>query len=104
MEIVLPSPHIIKNDDMRSKITRIGNSLGIIIPSKILKEMSLKEKDVVSMELRGPRLIIGSVQEIEDPFAAISHGGWYHNDEEVDAFLKDIEESRHISTREDVVL
>ena len=97
-------PRIINTDDMRSKITRIGNSLGIIIPSKILKEMSLKEKDVVSMELRGPRLVIGSVQEIEDPFAAISHGGWYDNPEEADEIMREIEESRHISTREDVVL
>lgn len=104
MEIVLPLPRIINTDDMRSKITRIGNSLGIIIPSKILKEMSLKEKDVVSMELRGPRLVIGSVQTIEDPFAPISHGGWHDNPEEADALLRDIEESRHISTREDVIL
>ena len=78
--------------------------MGIIIPSKILKEMSLKEKDIVSMELRGPRLVIGSVQEIEDPFAAISHGGWYDNPEEADEIMREIEESRHISTREDVVL
>ena len=104
MEYVISLPRIIEKEDMRSKIIRIGNSLGVIIPSKVLKEMSLKEKDVVSMELHGPRLVIGSVLDIEGPFAAISHGGWYHNDEEVDAFLKDIEESRHISTREPVEL
>ena len=104
MDFVISLPHIVIKEDMRSKITRIGNSLGIIIPAKILKEMSLKEKDVVSMELHGPRLVIGSVQAIEDPFAPISHGGWYDNPEEADAIMRDIEESRHISTREDVVL
>ena len=104
MEFVIPLPHIIDSEDMRSKIIRIGNSLGIIIPSKVLKEMSLKEKDEVGMELRGCRLVIGSVLDIEDPFAAISHGGWYDNPEEADAFLRDVEESRHISTREPVEL
>ncbi len=104
MEFVLPLPHIKNNVDMRSKIIRIGHSLGIIIPSKVLKEMSLKEKDVVSMELYGPRLVVGSVLAIEDPFAAISHGGWHDNPEEADALLKDIEEGRHISTREPIEL
>ena len=104
MEFVLPLPHIKKNVDMRGKIIRIGHSLGIIIPSKVLKEMSLKEKDVVSMELHGPRLVVGSVLAIEDPFAAISHGGWHDNPEEADALLRDIEEGRHISTREPIEL
>lgn len=104
MEILLPLAHIVNNADMRGKIIRIGNSLGIIIPSKMLDKMALKEKDIVSMELHGSRLVVGSVQEIEDPFSAISCGGWYENPKEADELLRDIEESRRISTRELVEL
>ena len=96
MEILLPLAHIVNNADMRGKIIRIGNSLG--------NKMALKEKDIVSMELHGSRLVVGSVQEIEDPFSAISCGGWYENPEEADELLRDIEESRRISTRELVEL
>ncbi|MBO4426953.1 MAG: AbrB/MazE/SpoVT family DNA-binding domain-containing protein [Bacteroidales bacterium] len=88
---------------MRSKITRIGNSLGIIIPSKILKEMSLKEKDEVSLELHGPRLVIGSVQDIEDPFAPISRGGWYDDPRETREIIDEIYSMRHSELERGIV-
>ena len=92
------------NTDMRGKIIKIGNSLGVIIPSKMLDKMALKEKDIISMELHGSRLVIGSVQEIEDPFSAISCGGWFSDHGEADRLKRAIEESRQISTRELVEL
>ena len=51
MEILLPSLRIIESFDMRAKIIKIGNSLGIIIPHKILKQLSLKESDELELEL-----------------------------------------------------
>lgn len=37
---------------MEKKIIRIGNSLGVSIPSVMLKEIELEEGDVVEIELR----------------------------------------------------
>lgn len=79
MEYVIPLPHIIDSEDMRSKIIRIGNSLGIIIPSKVLKEMSLKESDILALEMRGDRIIIESLATASDPFASLPKGGWYND-------------------------
>ena len=37
---------------MERKIRRIGNSLGIVLPAEILKEIQLSEGDTVEVELR----------------------------------------------------
>jgi putative addiction module antidote len=37
---------------MEKKIRRIGNSLGIVLPAEILKEIQLSEGDIVDVELR----------------------------------------------------
>ena len=39
-------------ESMEKKIRRIGNSLGIVLPAEILKEIQLSEGDIVDVELR----------------------------------------------------
>lgn len=34
----------------KTRITRIGNSKGVIIPSSIIKELALEEGDIVHLE------------------------------------------------------
>ena len=94
MEILLPLLRIINIDDMRTKIIKIGNSLGIIIPAKILKKLSMHEKDTISIELRGPRLIIESVATKEDPFAALPKTGWFCDSRDSWAIADELHKSR----------
>ena len=56
-------------------IIKIGNSCGIILPAKVMKEMGVKERDVLSIRVTGGEARL--VQENVDPFEAISSGGWY---------------------------
>lgn len=37
-------------NDIQTRIVRVGNSKGIIIPSKIIKELALEEGDEVVLE------------------------------------------------------
>lgn len=46
---------------MEARIIKVGNSKGIIIPSKFLKLIGLKEK--VSIDLEDNKLIIAPVEE-----------------------------------------
>lgn len=48
---------------MKSNIIKIGNSLGLIIPSEILKRMRLAEKDCVNLDLSGDVLTIRSARD-----------------------------------------
>ena len=103
MEFVIPLPHILKTDDMRSKITRIGNSLGIIIPSKVLKSLSLHENDSIVMELCGPRLILESADTADDPFSALPKTGWFRDSRDSWTIADELHDSR-INNREDIEL
>lgn len=103
MEILLPLLRLINLDDMRTKIIKIGNSLGIIIPAKILKKLSMREKDDIVIELRGPRLIIESVATKEDPFAALPKTGWFKDSRDSWAIAEDLHNSR-VNNREAVEL
>lgn len=103
MEIVIPLPHIINTDDMRAKIIKIGNSLGVIIPAKILKELSLHESDTIAMELRGPRLILESAATMNDPFSALPKTGWFSDSRDSWAIANELHDSR-INNRENVEL
>lgn len=94
----------IKNlDDMRTKIIRIGNSLGIIIPAKILKKLSLQEKDTIAIEMRGPRLIIESAATKDDPFAALPKTGWFSDSRDSWAIAEELHDSR-VNNREVIEL
>ena len=103
MEILLPLLRLINLDDMRTKIIKIGNSLGIIIPAKILKKLALREKDEIAIELRGPRLIIESAATKEDPFAALPKTGWFNDSRDSWAIAEELHNSR-VNNREVVEL
>ena len=53
---------------MTTVITRIGNSKGVIIPSSLLKSLSLGEKDRVALSLDGNRLILEKKEPFTGPF------------------------------------
>ncbi|MBP5567187.1 MAG: AbrB/MazE/SpoVT family DNA-binding domain-containing protein [Bacteroidales bacterium] len=103
MEILLPLLRIKNLDDMRTKIIRIGNSLGIIIPAKILKKLSLQEKDTIAIEMRGPRLIIESAATKDDPFAALPKTGWFSDSRDSWAIAEELHDSR-VNNREVIEL
>lgn len=55
--------------DMTTKIIPIGNSRGIVIPSSILKELSLKEKDELTIRIQDGRIVLSAVTpEFTGPF------------------------------------
>lgn len=47
---------------METKLVKIGNSKGVIIPSKLLKILGLKEK--VKIEVEEERLIVSPVKDL----------------------------------------
>lgn len=51
------------NSIMQTKIIRIGNSQGIVIPSEILKSMKLSEKSYVNLDLSGDVLTMRASQD-----------------------------------------
>jgi len=59
-----------KSEEMKSRIIRIGNSRGIIIPAAFLKALALNEKDRVEFSLENGRLIIEAdkAEEFNGPF------------------------------------
>lgn len=57
--------------DRFGNIIRIGNSRGFIIPSSILKELSLKEKDEILLSTSDGVLHIKKVEPYSGPFTGI---------------------------------
>ena len=47
--------------DMITKIIPIGNSRGIVLPSSILKKLSLKEKDELMIRIQNGRIVLTTV-------------------------------------------
>ena len=92
-----------KSNDMttNTNIIRIGNSLGIILPAKMLKKLEAKERDILKLEEMSGRIVLSNpVKESCDPFAAISAGGWYGKTrQETDDLAAYLHDSR-INTRE----
>ena len=55
--------------DMTTKIIPIGNSRGIVLPSSILKKLSLKEKDELMIRIQDGQIVLTAVTpEITGPF------------------------------------
>lgn len=84
---------------VNSSILKIGNSCGIIIPSKILKALSLSEKDSVLITEAGGRITIQKFEasEIETPFSALDR--WcdergYSSEEPIEEALGYVESLR----------
>ena len=54
---------------MTTKLIKIGNSRGILIPSSILKRLSLKEKDELMIQIQDGRIVLTVVtSEFTGPF------------------------------------
>jgi len=52
-------------------IIKIGNSRGLIIPSSLLKELSLEEKDEVMLNIENGLLCVKKVEEYNGPFTGV---------------------------------
>ena len=57
--------------DKFGNIIRIGNSRGFIIPSSILKELSLKEKDEILLSTRDGALQIRKIEPYSGPYTGV---------------------------------
>ncbi len=91
-----------------SSILRIGNSCGIIIPAKILKALSLSEKDSVRITEAGGRITIQKCEssEVETPFSALDH--WcdergYTSEDSIEDALKYVESLRAERNDKDII-
>lgn len=88
-----------------SNIIRIGNSNGIIIPAKLLRALSLNEKDTVSItEFQGGLLLRKEhTQKIETPFSALDRWNEEHGyqDESTEDVLKYVENIREMRVDKD---
>lgn len=74
LALYLPENNVIMIDSGRvhfSNIIRIGNSKGLIIPSSILKSLSLKEKDEVELTVDDNALCIKKIQPFTGPFTGM---------------------------------
>ena len=57
--------------DKYGKIIRIGNSCGIIIPSRMLKDLSLDVEDSVLISIEGRSIVIRKQEPYTGPFTGI---------------------------------
>ena len=85
---------------MKTNIIRIGNSRGIIIPGKLLSRMGLNTKDIVNLDLENGKLVVSAAR---DPFAAISHGGWFEDSRDSHTISDELYSGR-VNNRESVEL
>ena len=69
--IALSLPQNYLDMDKYGNIIRIGNSRGVIIPSSILKELSLKEKDEVVFSAKEGALHIRKLEPYTGPFTGL---------------------------------
>lgn len=54
---------------MTTKLIKIGNSRGIVIPSSILKKLGLKEKDGLMIQIQDGQLVLTVIkEEFSGPF------------------------------------
>ncbi|MBO4595654.1 MAG: AbrB/MazE/SpoVT family DNA-binding domain-containing protein [Bacteroidales bacterium] len=53
---------------MKTSIIKIGNSKGLIIPSSVLKDLKIDEKDRLELTVEGKRLVVRKEEEFTGPF------------------------------------
>ena len=75
-------------------IIKIGNSLGIILPSKVLRKLGAKERDKLELNAMDGRVVLTSNVSSKNPFSAISKGGFYDSDIDPHAFSEMLRETR----------
>lgn len=81
-----------KGKTMRTNIIKIGNSKGIIIPSKALKTLGLK--DSVELEVHSHTITIRGIEEKSNPFDKISHGGWFNDSRDAHEISRELSGTR----------
>lgn len=86
---------------MNATVIRIGNSHGIILPSKMMAKMSLLPKDNVEIIEKDGGLLLRKIDPaaVNSPFHAIDvwneeHGYADDTEEEVEAYIESIRSSR----------
>lgn len=52
---------------MERKVSRIGNSLGITLPSEFLRKIGVKQGDELSLELRDGAIVLRKSRKVELP-------------------------------------
>lgn len=50
---------------MNTKLKKIGNSQGIIIPSSMLKFLNINEKEMLNIELEGDEIILTKANKFD---------------------------------------
>jgi hypothetical protein len=93
--------------DTTVNIIRIGNSLGMILPSKILKRLGLGEKDKLSVNITSETItmtILDKNESLNNPFSAISKGGWYGMDETEASTLSDFLHDSRVDSKKEPAL
>lgn len=85
---------------VKTNIIKIGNSRGIVIPGKLLERLGLKVKDTVEVELENGKLVVTAAN---NPFAAISVGGWYEDERDAHEISDGLYSGR-VNNRESVEL
>ena len=91
---------------MTTKLIKIGNSRGIVIPSSILKKLGLKEKDELMIQVRDGQIVLTVITEeftgpFTGPFAPLASFAPVWGGEEKDALeiAEELHNSR-VNTRE----
>ena len=92
--------------DMTTKIIPIGNSRGIVLPSSILKKLSLKEKDELMIQIQNGRIVLTAVTTaytgpLTGPFAELVTDApvWGGKGKDAMEFAQELHDSR-VNTRE----
>lgn len=89
-------------------IIKIGNSLGVILPSKILKRLELEERDKLNVNLINETITLSSKEkdntEAKNPFSAISKGGWYGINKEEASELSDFLHETRVDSLKEIAL
>lgn len=67
-------------------IIKIGNSLGVILPAKVIRKLGVKEKDSLAMDAVEGRVTLTADLSKASPFDTISKGGFYDSDIDPYAF------------------
>ena len=54
-------------EQFERKVTKIGNSLGITLPSELLKQVGLAPGDNVQVEVKDGKIVLGKKEQVTLP-------------------------------------
>ena len=75
-------------------IIKIGNSLGVILPAKVIRKLGVKEKDSLALDAVDGKVTLTADLSKASPFEAISKGGFYDSDIDPYAFSEMLVKTR----------